>query len=123
MPYIVILLIHRKPGLTAAEFRHHYEKTHVPLIKSLSGSLILLSHTRRYAQPSSEGHGAADNGIDCVTEMQLNTASDFTRLSEFLFSPAMASGVQRDYEAFMDSSKTDTVIIGNTVKTLDRVDG
>lgn len=113
------MLIHRKPGLTTAEFRHHYENVHVPLIKSLAGSLFPLSHTRRYTQPAGEGIEGAENGIDCVTEMQFNSASDFARLSEFLVSPDAASKVQKDCEAFMDPSKTDVVIIGDTLRTSD----
>lgn len=116
MPYTVLLLIHRKPGLSAAEFKHHYENVHVPLMKSLAGPLFPLSHTRRYTQRADEDHVAADNGIDCVTEMRFNTASDFTRLSELLASASVVSKVQRDCEAFMDPSKTDVVIMGDTVK-------
>lgn len=117
MSYTVLLLVHRKPGLSGAEFRHHYENVHVPLIKSLAGALFPLSHTRRYTQRTDEDHEAAGNGIDCVTEMRFNTASDFTRLSELLVSANVASKVQRDCEAFMDPSKTDVVIMGDTVKT------
>lgn len=117
MSYTVLMLIHRKPGLTAAEFRQHYENVHVPLMKSLAGSLFPPSHTRRYTQPAGKGDQAAGNGIDCVTEMQFNLGSDFTRFSEFLASPDVAPKVHEDCEAFMDPSKTDVVIIGDTVRT------
>lgn len=117
MSYTVLLLVHRKPGLSAAEFRQHYENVHVPLIKSLGGSLFPLSHTRQYTQRGDEDHGPRDNGIDCVTEMQFNTASDFARFSELLASASVASELQKDCEAFMDPSKTDVVIMGDSVKT------
>lgn len=111
------MLIHRKPGLSASEFRHHYENVHVPLMKSLAGAIFPLSHTRRYTQRADEDNEAAGNRIDCVTEMQFNMASDFTRLSELLVSASVASKVQKDCEAFMDQSKTDVVIMGDTFNT------
>lgn len=117
MSYIVLLLVHRKPGLSAVEFRHHYDNVHVPLIKSLAGPLFPLSHTRRYTQHSDEDHAATGSGIDCVTEMQFNAASDFTRFSELLVSAGVAPKVQKDCEAFMDPSKTDVVIMGDIVRT------
>lgn len=117
MSYIVLLLVHRKPGLSSAEFRHHYENVHLPLIKSLASSLFPLSHTRRYTQHADEDHAATVGGIDCVTEMHFNAASDFTRFSEFLVSASVATKVQKDCEVFMDPSKTDVVIMGDTVRT------
>lgn len=117
MPHIVLLLVHRKSGLSTADFRHHYENVHVPLLKSLAGSLFPLSHTRQYTQTISEGRGAADNGIDCVTEMQFETASDFAKFSEFLASASVAPKVQEDCEAFMDSSKTTVLIREEAIRT------
>lgn len=117
MPYTALLLVHRKLGLSTADFRHHYENVHVPLLKSLAGSLFPLSHTRQYTQPVGEGRGAADNGIDCVTEMQFETASDFMKFSEFLVSGSNAPKVQEDCEAFMEPSKTTVLIMEEAVKT------
>lgn len=118
MAFTVLLLIHRSSGLSTAEFKYHYENVHVPLIQSLAGSLFPISHTRRYTQHADEDNGAKGGGIDCVTEMQFDTVSDFRRLSDFLGSADVAIKVQKDCEAFMDPSKTEVVIIGDTVKTM-----
>lgn len=37
-------------NLTPAEFKHHYETSHVPLIQSLAGPLFPKSHTRFYIE-------------------------------------------------------------------------
>lgn len=117
MPYTVLLLVHRKLGLSTADFRHHYENVHVPLLKSLAGSLFPLSHTRQYTQTISQGREATDNGIDCVTEMQFETAADFAKFSEFLAGASVAPKVQEDCEAFMDPSKTTVLIREEAIKT------
>lgn len=117
MPYTVLLLVHRKLGLSAADFRHHYENVHVPLLKSLADALFPLSHTRQYTQTISGGSGAANNGIDCVTEMQFEAASDFAKFSEFLAGASVAPKMQEDCEAFMDPSKTTVLIMEEAVRT------
>jgi hypothetical protein len=48
MTYSVILHVPRKPGISSDEFKHHWENTHVPLVKSLVGYEFPLAYTRHY---------------------------------------------------------------------------
>ena len=48
MPYTVILLLTRKPHLTPTQFRHHFETTHLPLVKRLFGPLCPVPKRRIY---------------------------------------------------------------------------
>lgn len=50
MVYSVILHVPRKPGLSPEDFKHHWEKIHVPLLKQLVGHDFPLSHTRHYIE-------------------------------------------------------------------------
>ncbi|KAK7932722.1 hypothetical protein PG985_003434 [Apiospora marii] len=54
MTYTVVALRRRKEGTTPAQFRAYYDNTHVPLLRSLSGSLFPLSHTRHYVTRTQE---------------------------------------------------------------------
>lgn len=116
MSYVVLLLVRRKSSLSTAEFRHRYENFHMPLIKSLAGPLFPLSHTRQYTQ--SVSGPAAGDGVDCVTEMRFETAADFAKFSELLVSADAAPKVQEDCDAFMDSSKTEVLIMEEAVRTI-----
>ncbi|KAF4429529.1 hypothetical protein CFRS1_v014513 [Colletotrichum fructicola] len=48
MSYRMLIFLHRKEGLSHAEFKDHYENVHVPLTKELTGSLFPMLHSRRY---------------------------------------------------------------------------
>ena len=54
MVYSLILFVTRKPGLSLHEFKHHWETTHVPLLKELVGQdfplgkLIIIFSTFRF---------------------------------------------------------------------------
>ncbi|KAI8196649.1 Alkaline ceramidase YDC1 [Colletotrichum sp. SAR 10_70] len=48
----MLIFLHRKEGLSHAEFKDHYENVHVPLTKELTGSLFPMLHSRRYIERS-----------------------------------------------------------------------
>ncbi|KAF1972134.1 hypothetical protein BU23DRAFT_166488, partial [Bimuria novae-zelandiae CBS 107.79] len=48
MTFSLLLFITRKPTLTPAEFKAHWDNTHVELLKSIAGDKFPLTHTRRY---------------------------------------------------------------------------
>lgn len=55
MPYQLVSLVSRKPGLTLPEFRHHMETHMVPLMRSICGPLAPTTWIRRYI-----AHSATD---------------------------------------------------------------
>lgn len=48
MSYTIIILVWRKPDISPSTFKSHYETTHIPLIRSLTGPLFPTSHSRFY---------------------------------------------------------------------------
>jgi len=48
MFYRVLILVYRKPGMTPAAFKSHYESSHVPLVQSIAGAHYSKAHIRRY---------------------------------------------------------------------------
>ena len=62
-----IYLLKRKPGLSRAEFREHYEKVYVPLTLSLFPTIR--KYVRNYIILNETPAGAAEPDFDCLTEV------------------------------------------------------
>jgi uncharacterized protein (TIGR02118 family) len=60
----LILMVHRKPGLTPAQFKAHYESTHAPL--ALASFTGVTRYTRNYLQAFPNQPAPP---YDCVTEL------------------------------------------------------
>lgn len=64
MPFTIVLFAWRKPNTSPAEFKHHYETTHLPLLKSIAGERFPLTHTRHYIQRTSGDNADSDMSND-----------------------------------------------------------
>jgi uncharacterized protein (TIGR02118 family) len=96
----VLFVVHRKPGLTFAEFLSHYRDVHVPIAQRFP-------RLRRYeifplAAESSEGEGP-----DAFAVMTFDHAADFEAA---VASPEFAEAVV-DNESFVD--RFETYIVGH----------
>ena len=134
MVFTVVLFAYRKPGLTPAAFRAHYENVHVPLMKELGGNLFPISHTRRYISRLEKtgtveetqqypamiiSGSASDFAYDAITEMVFESQEAFQKFSELLAKPDIAPTVAEDCAAFLDTSRTPSiVVIGDLCETL-----
>jgi hypothetical protein len=72
MTYTIFMLVSRKPGMSLADFTHHYENIHIPLALDILGASAPISHTRYYlkrspASPSSPSSTPATTTIDPLT--------------------------------------------------------
>ena len=61
MPFSIIFSVYRKPGMSIADFKDHYEKRHIPLIRSLAGYDFPAVHTRGYLRGSDITKASSDN--------------------------------------------------------------
>lgn len=126
MPYSVLIFAYRKPALSPAQFRAHYESSHLPLVESLAGPLFPRTHTRHYLQ-------RADHGPDYAATVLVGTQADFAydALAELVFDdeaafqaffarvsePAVAAKIAADEELFLDRAKMRVVVQGDVVVT------
>jgi len=87
----------RRPDLSRAEFRRHYEERHVPL------GLGILEHFRwrKYARNHVTAVLAGEAGFDCLTEFWIASASDRARSREFVGSPGFRV-LDEDDRRFLD---------------------
>ena len=93
-----LALIARKPGLSRAAFRAHYEETHAPL------GLRVMSGLQRYVRHhvAEQLHGAA--GFDVVTSFSYRDAAALHAVIARLATPA-GDAVLRDELTFMDKPR------------------
>lgn len=128
MTYTVMAHIRRKEEITPVEFRQHYDKAHVPLLKSLVSPASPLSHTRNYVTrnpkpavaadlvPGSEdankdfapvictGEQSTDIDHDLVTVMVWDGKAAFDRFCAAFVSPDALNKIVSDNENCLDST-------------------
>jgi EthD domain len=129
MPYTILLLAYRKPGVSPTEFKSHYESSHVPILQSIAGSLFPTSHTRRYihrVQGSADGgadntsHPAtvligeqADFEYDAIVELVFDNEAAFHAFSARISESEAAERIARDENLFLDRAKMKAVVVGD----------
>lgn len=109
------------------DFQSYYEDTHVPLVKSLSGSQFPLFHTRRYIQrsPDPVSNYAAvilsgtQEGFDydVLTEMAFEDEAGLQSFFGVMNAQDVKEKIDADCSKFMDLHKTKLVVLGNVVET------
>ncbi|KAJ5105586.1 hypothetical protein NUU61_002933 [Penicillium alfredii] len=125
----ILLFATRKPTLTPAEFKAHYENNHVPLIQRLAGADFPATHIRRYlarsTEPNSDGEYPAtvlfgsqeEFGYDAVTEVVFSDQEAKQRFFAKLTAPEAKKLLEEDEELFLVREKLSVVVIGDCLET------
>ncbi|ROV97390.1 hypothetical protein VMCG_06865 [Cytospora schulzeri] len=122
MTYSILIFVYRKPGTTPEQFRAHYESSHVPLIKDITGELFPLSHTRRYIHRTEGKAEGTERNANSPASVLMGTQADFEYdvFAELIFpdvdafqkffgvaqQPENAARIAADEEKFLDRSKS-----------------
>lgn len=116
--FTIVVFVTRKPGLSPAQFRDHWENTHVPLIRRLGGRSFPVNHTRHYLHRDETRSdypisplvgGPGDFTYDGFAVVSFASREAF---EEFL--PVMTSPeVLEDEERFTDREKMKAVVLGD----------
>lgn len=141
MTYTIVLFVSRKPGLSIADFKEHWEDKHVPLLKSVAGRAFPLSHTRHYVARVESGAGERagvtsasgrrasaaapvvlvgneeDVAWDGYAELTFRDELHFQQFFALVNDPEAADRIQQDEERFSDPSKFKVVVLGETIST------
>lgn len=133
MPYIFLVFAHRKPGLSPAEFKSHYESKHLPLIQTLTGSLFPKSHKRCYIQRvQGPIEGGADNAnhpamvlvgtpadfeYDVCAEVVFDDEAAFQAFFACVTQAEAARRIAEDEELFLDREKLRVVVVNDCTVT------
>ncbi|KAL4917405.1 EthD domain-containing protein [Aspergillus aurantiobrunneus] len=122
--FTIVVFVTRRPDLSPAEFRDHWENKHIPLLQRLGGEFFPRSHTRHYLQ-----HEETDDGSDYPIRPLVGDPGNFTydgfavvnfasqaAFQQFL--PVMTSpDVLEDEERFTDRAKMKAVELGDVRAT------
>ncbi|KAI1190711.1 EthD domain-containing protein [Nemania serpens] len=134
MPYSILLFASRKPGVSPEKFKSHYDGTHVPLVRELTGAYFPLSHTRRYLHRSenqADGNTARnlstpatviigtqeDFDYDAIAELTFEDEAAFQTFYGIVQQPENAAKIAADEENFLDRSRLTAVVVGDTSET------
>jgi uncharacterized protein (TIGR02118 family) len=106
----MIVLFRRKPGLTSAQFREHYEERHAPLALKLFPYLKgyrrnYIRHDLHHARAGQEVF-SANLDFDAITEITFADRSDYDRMVREMADPAIREQVVTDEQRFLDRSAT-----------------
>lgn len=107
----LMIFIKRRPDLTLAQFKHHYETAHVPL--SLNNLPLMRKHARNYIRPAK---GEGEPPFDCVTECWFEDKAAAKATAE-LIANTLKPLIAADEARFMDRGSITTRIVEEHITT------
>ncbi|KAF1959505.1 hypothetical protein CC80DRAFT_406193 [Byssothecium circinans] len=127
MAFSFFLFITRKPTLTPAEFKKHWDTKHVELIKSIAGEHFPITHTRHYiARPTEQNStwpaavlvgSQEDFTYDGIAELVFHDEQAFQTFFATVSAPEAAAKIAADEENFTVREKMKAVVKGDTSVT------
>jgi len=133
MPLTAIIYATRKEGITPIEFKKHYEESHIPLLKSISGDLFPKSHTRFYVQRTHTGDSddKSNKAYPATVLVGAQEAFDYDAYAELVFEdvqafrqfmgcvrqPEAAKKIAEDEKHFLERSKMVAALVDDVKVT------
>ncbi|MBU6269051.1 MAG: EthD domain-containing protein [Sphingomonadales bacterium] len=107
----VMWLLRRKPGISHAQFRHHYETSHAVLGERHLGHLMT-AYRRHYVAPAEAAGSAVMQAVlgakgwdyDCIADWEMADAAAFEQVVATLSDPEIGKLFHDDEEHFLDRS-------------------
>jgi uncharacterized protein (TIGR02118 family) len=97
----VVMLLHRRPGMTVGDFRRYWHENHTPLVLQLPGLTRLVYN---YVQPNGSDTPAACDG---VAEDWFESAEAMTSA----FNSPQGNAVVADASMFLDMSNFRMLVV------------
>jgi hypothetical protein len=108
----ILWMLKRKPGITPAQFREHYERSHAAIARKYVGHL-LISYTRNYQTEAWGGTASDPAGFrqrpfdyDCITELEVADEAAFEDMGRIFGTPAASAELLEDELKFLDREAT-----------------
>jgi hypothetical protein len=110
-------LLRRKPGISFAQFREHYETSHAVLGEKYLGHLML-AYRRHYVQPAQAAASPVLQKVlaakawdyDCIAEWELADEAAFEQVVATLSDPEIGRLFHEDEEHFLDRSSVRLIL-------------
>jgi hypothetical protein len=108
----VVHLVRRKPHLTHAQFRDHFERSHAPMAMKFCGHLFLayrrnyVDHAYHGGDPrvAGGGFGRSEWHWDLMSEWILPDEASFLEIQRIMESPDIRPLFEEDEDRFIDRS-------------------
>lgn len=103
----VMLLLKRKAGMSAQEFRDYYESSHVKLAHRYLGHLFA-DYRRNYMLPVAGGQdetqnpGLANPDYDAITEIWMKDEAAWAEMQRIMADPEIGRIFMEDEDHFLD---------------------
>ncbi|KAF2821043.1 hypothetical protein CC86DRAFT_107783 [Ophiobolus disseminans] len=113
LPYFTALVFGTmSPLLNLTQYKDHYDNTHIPLVKSLTGANFPAVHTRHYVG----GNAAFVNASwpvdwDSMAVMSFRDQTHALTFLGIISAPGAKEAIERDEEEFM-AHKPRMVVVG-----------
>lgn len=104
----------RKPGLSPAAFRDHYENSHVPM--ALRTFPQIIEHRRNY--PTDGGvmfPEGVDQPWDAVVEIFMESRQGFDDMMALLSDPEASKEIVADGDKFLDGPRCGMLIVDEVI--------
>jgi hypothetical protein len=115
----IIYFLKRKNGTSHAQFKEHYESSHVVLAKTYIGHL-LVDYVRNYPtfallNPSNIPEGSMptpyDIGYDCITEMFVENTAAIEEMTRIFNDPQINPVLVEDELKFLERDQTVMIMV------------
>jgi hypothetical protein len=99
----LFILLKRKPGLTFAQFRAHYEGSHALLGERYFGHLFK-AYRRNYIPTGTRfsDQNSSENAYDCLTELVFLEPGGYQEMRRIASNPEVRRTLILDEERFLD---------------------
>lgn len=108
----ILWMLKRKPGITPAQFREHYERSHAAIARKYVGHL-LMSYTRNYQTEAWGGTATDPAGFrqrpfdyDCITELIVADEATVDEMGRIFSEPEASAALIEDELKFLDREAT-----------------
>ena len=108
----ILWMLKRKPGITPAQFREHYERSHAAIARKYVGHL-LISYTRNYQTEAWGGTATDPAGFrqrpfdyDCITELEVADEAAFEDMGRIFGAAEASAELIEDELKFLDREAT-----------------
>ncbi len=127
MTFSFLLFITRKPTITPAEFKEHWDNVHVELLKSIAKEHFPITHTRHLIARPAEENGiwpaavliGAQEGFtfDGIAELVFEDETAFKTFYGLVSEPEAAAKIAADEETFIVREQMRAVVKSSTTVT------
>ena len=123
MPYNILVFTPRKPDISHADFKQHFETIHMPMLQRYGGEHFPKHHKRHYLQFSESnqltvlrGHKSVCN-FDAISEISFDDEAAFHAFMAALKVEEASKTLREDEKKFCDSERLTVVVVGDVRET------